>query len=283
MASSSTTTTKVLLRITMLSVVALGMWQLITAPFLDIETIEVRGHVESLGLQEVTQAVRDSVNGNVLTTNIEAVKKSVESISWVKRAQVTRLWPDALHISVVRHKAVAIWDDGRLVSETGELFASNDEPIERLAKMPTFGGDPQHVPEAVKNLPLFDQEVQKIGARIKAIYVTFRGSWSVVMDSERFSSVTVELGRALSANGPLLRLSQVVENFDRVCAMMQGYPDRIDARYRNAFAARLPDAQGRDFWIQDQVAKGLMVMPAPEPAPKSTAKSTSKKNTRKKQ
>ena len=133
---------------------ALGLVRLYQTPFLAIESVEVRGPVEALGLEEVVNAVKSSLQGNMLTADIGRVKKAVEDISWIKSAEVTRLWPDALHVEVVRHKAVAIFEDGRLVSDEGVLFSSNDEPIDRLMAMPTFSGDPQYVSQAVRLLPL---------------------------------------------------------------------------------------------------------------------------------
>lgn len=243
------------MRLAVLFAVVYGIWRVMTSPMLDIESLEIRGPVEALGLQEVTQAVTDNIHGNILTTDIEAVKSAVKEISWIKDVEITRLWPDSLYVKVLRHQAVAIWDDGRLVSQAGVLFSSNDEPIDNLVKMPTFGGDPQYVSDMVRMYPLFQNEVQKINARIKAVNVTFRGSWSVVIDSDHFEAVTIELGRALVSNGPVMRLKQVVDNFERVCEMMQGWPARIDARYRNAFAAKLPDAEGVQRWKNAQAGK----------------------------
>lgn len=242
-------------RLSILALVGFGVWRLMTSPVLEIKTLEIRGPVEAMGLQEVTQAVSNNVTGNLITVDIEKLKKAVKGIAWVKDVEVTRLWPDSLYINVIRHKAIAIWDDGRLVSDAGVLFSSNDEPIDNLVKMPTFGGDPQYVSDMVRMYPLLSEEVRQIGARIKAVNVTFRGSWSVVIDSDNFDALTIELGRALATNEPVLRLSQVVENFDRVCEMMQGWPSRIDARYRNAFAAKLPDAEGTQRWKDAQRKK----------------------------
>ncbi len=237
-----------IVRLSVTAAVVYGIWRVMNSPMLWIHTVEIRGPVEATGLQEVKEAVTENIHGNILTVDIEAVKKAVQSIPWIKSVEVTRLWPDSLYVNVVRHRAVAIFDDGRLVSDDGILFISQDEPIDNLVKLPTFGGDSQYVAEMVRVYPAFLNEVKKIGARIKAVEVTFRGSWSVVIESEDFDSMTIELGRALSINGPLLRLSQVVENFERVCGMMQGWPDRIDARYRNAFAAKLPDAENQKLW-----------------------------------
>ena len=107
---------KVALTLAGLAAVALLVWRCLTTPFLAIDSVEVRGPVETLGLQEVVGAVRTSLKGNMLTADIEAVKHAVEEISWVKSAAVMRVWPHALFVDVVRHQAVAIFEDGRLVS-----------------------------------------------------------------------------------------------------------------------------------------------------------------------
>ena len=218
-----------------LAVLGFLTWIVVRSPFLDIKTIEVRGPVEASGLQEVIRTVEGALSGNILTADICAVKQAVEGIAWIKSAYVSRLWPDSLYIEVKRHQSVAIWEDGRLVSEDGVLYISNDEPIERLLQLPAFSGDPQYVEQAVRYLPHFNEEVKRIGARVKAVKATFRGSWSVVLES-----LEIELGRALTQGGPINRLRQVLDSMDRVVAMLKAYPERIDARYKNAFAVQLP-------------------------------------------
>ena len=205
-----------------LAVLGFLTWIVVRSPFLDIKTIEVRGPVEASGLQEVTRTVEGALSGNILTADICAVKQAVEGIAWIKSAYVSRLWPDSLYIEVKRHQSVAIWEDGRLVSEDGVLYISNDEPIERLLQLPAFSGDPQYVEQAVRYLPHFNEEVKRIGARVKAVKATFRGSWSVVLESPQFDSMEIELGRALTQGGPINRLRQVLDSMDRVVAMLKG-------------------------------------------------------------
>lgn len=222
------------------ALVGAAAWGILRAPALEIKTIEVRGPVEAAGLQEVTRTVEGALSGNIFTADIRAVKKAVESISWIESAYVSRLWPDSLYIEVKRHRSVAIWEDGRLVSDSGVLYVSNDEPIERLLQLPAFSGDPQYALEAVRYLPRFNEAAGRIGARVKAVKATFRGSWSVELEAPEFLSMEIELGRALTTGGPVNRLGQVVDNIARVADMLKAYPERIDARYNNAFAVELP-------------------------------------------
>lgn len=231
---------KTLAAVPVLAAAGVLVWFLLTAPALEIKTIEVRGPVEAAGLQEVTRTVEDTLSGNILTANIVEVKRAVEGISWIQSVYVSRLWPDSLYIEVKRHQSVAIWEDGRLVSDSGVLYVSNDEPIERLLQLPAFSGDPQYAPEAVKYLPRFNEVASAIGARVKGVKITYRGSWSVVLESAKFESMEIELGRALTRGSPVNHMRQVVDNMDRVVSMLKAYPEKIDARYKNAFAAQLP-------------------------------------------
>ncbi len=251
-------------------------WKAAAPDFLAVSSVEVRGPVETLGLQEVASAVRASVRGNMITADIAAVKRAVEEISWIKSASVRRLWPHSLYVDVVRRRAVAIFEDGRLVSDEGVLFVSNDEPIERLMAMPTFSGDPQYVQEAVRLLPLFEEQARRVSARVKAVNATFRGSWSVVIESARFDAMKIELGRALTRNGPVQRLAQVLENLDRTADMMQGYPESIDARYRDAFAAQLPGEDSHRRWLEAHPGEKDLAAAASSPAEKARGKTPAK-------
>ena len=46
--------------------------------------------------------------------------------------------------------------------------------------------------------------------------------------------------KTIEVRGPVNHMRQVVDNMDRVVSMLKAYPERIDARYKNAFAAQLP-------------------------------------------
>ena len=124
-------------------------------PDFAVRRLYLLGGVEGSSVAEVSQAVTSAVPGNLLFTDIDAVSEAVEALSWVKSARVTRVWPDGLRIDIDRYRAVAIWEDGRLVAADGRLFTANDESIERLAQMPMFSGDPAYAAQAAAYLPAF--------------------------------------------------------------------------------------------------------------------------------
>ena len=240
--------------------VTVGFVRFKHAPGFSVRTLYVAGPVEGSGVTEVTQAVQTVPLGNLLLTDIDAVRAAVREVSWVKDARVVRVWPDALRIDVERYEAVAIWEDGRLVAADGRLFVANDESIERLAQMPVLSGDPAYAAQAVAYLPQFQSAVSKMPARLKGIYVSFRGSWRITVESQVMPNVTIELGRAFTEATPVEKLQRVTRHFSHICRILRGYPQQIDARYRDAFAAQLPNRASVRLWLKehdpDQLKKG---------------------------
>lgn len=217
-------------------------------PYLTVRTLSVEGVAQTESLREVQSAVEESLDGNLLTADIAAVRNAVEKLGWIKSAEVSRIWPDGIRVKVTRYRVVGIWDDGRLVSSDGVLYVGRDESIDVLGLLPHFMGDPSYAREAVSYLPQFDRVVARIGARVKSINVTFRGSWSVTFESDKVPPVTVELGRVRTGVAPVAVLAGVIDNFERTCRMMRGIPERIDARYPNAFAVKIPSEGARERW-----------------------------------
>lgn len=232
----------------LLAVFALLVWlavYLVRYDFLRISSLSIDGAYENTGVQEVTEVVTKTIDGNLLTVDIGAVRAAIEEIPWVKRARVTRTWPNQLNITIERHRPIAIWEDGRLVSEQGVLFFNNEEPIEFLISLPTFSGDPGAAETIVRFLPEFQSTLAPMGLILKHIEVSFRGSWSVIIDGDFDESVKIELGRLTPDNYPPERLQAVMDQFERIRTLMRGTPSYIDARYKNGFAAKLPQPKSK--------------------------------------
>lgn len=235
-------------------VLATALYALVEADYFRIKRIYVEGGLDGAALQEVTDAAKKNLQGTFFTADIDAVQQRIASLGWITSVRVHRVWPDGLGIRVGRMGAVAIWEDGRLVAQDGRLFPGTDEPIELLGNLPTFSGDSRFAQDAVLNYPRIRDMVRPIKARVKALDISFRGSWKITLEGEEFPALTIELGRVMGDESPLDRLQLVVNNFYRITDIMRGFPERIDARYHNAFAASLPTQEGADFWTESRAA-----------------------------
>lgn len=62
--------------------------------------------------REIHQAVAVAQGQPITTVDLEAVRKRVEAVGWVKSARVVRLLPNTLMVSVVEHDRLAVWQTG---------------------------------------------------------------------------------------------------------------------------------------------------------------------------
>ena len=230
---------------------------------LQIRRLSIEGVAEgSASIQELQDSVQRALGEkNFLSVKLEDIRDAVESISWVRKARVDRVWPDGLSVHVQRHEPIALWEDGRLVSADGVLFTSSDVGIERISTLPRFSGDAAMLPMIAQLWSKFNESAGRIGARVRAVQVSLLGSWQILLEADQRPDVTVELGRSKVRSVLTHRFDLVVDYYQKISDMMQGYPTYLDARYRNAFAARLPSQEGRLSW---EVEKGIVKPPEPE-------------------
>lgn len=242
----------ILLGACLFALASAGVYGVFVQSFLQIRHLQIDGRVEVAAVREVREAVRSAMDGNLVTVDIDGVRQTVETLDWVRSARVTRQWPDSLHVRIDRHAPVAIWEDGRLVSTDGVVFASTDESIETLAGLPLFGGDPTYIKQAVEFLPRFQDSARQASSSVKALHVSYRGSWSVRMENDAGVAIDVDLGRNRSEQDIARRFERVARYLNELSDNLQGYPIAIDARYRDAFAVKLPDEQSSQAWRESR-------------------------------
>jgi cell division protein FtsQ len=68
--------------------------------------------VEGARAQEVQDEVLPQGRNSIVAGSPHAVKARVESLDWVARAQVSRLWPSTIRVTVERRKGLAVWRNG---------------------------------------------------------------------------------------------------------------------------------------------------------------------------
>ena len=74
----------------------------------------------------VKRQVIETVQGNFFSVRLEDVKRGFESMPWVRHANVRRVWPNGLIVSIEEQKPFATWggeSSSTLMNSHGELFA----------------------------------------------------------------------------------------------------------------------------------------------------------------
>jgi cell division protein FtsQ len=92
--------------------------------------VNLQGRVHA-PLEALADAVGVERGEPILSLDLDAIRRRVEAIGWVKQATIWRQLPDTLHIEVVEREAFARWQIGGrvyLIDAEGKVLEEGDRP-----------------------------------------------------------------------------------------------------------------------------------------------------------
>ena len=95
-----------------------------------IRLVEIQGELKHINKGQILDVLRslsretdtDQQALNFLTADLRELEKELESVPWIYRVKVRRIWPDKLIIDLEEQQAVAQWNKDQLVNRFGHLF-----------------------------------------------------------------------------------------------------------------------------------------------------------------
>ena len=174
-------------------------------PITDVRVVSPLTHVTP---EQVESIVRREVRGNFFTLQLGSTRTAFEKLPWVRRVDVRRQWPGALEVVLTEHVPLARW---------GKAL---------------FNGPEGAAKEMAIQYELFRRSLAVIGKMPGELNVSPRRAWQIRLDD----GMTVDFGREHVED----RLRRFVSTYPRTIARMTKPVDRVDLRYANGFAARVP-------------------------------------------
>jgi cell division protein FtsQ len=217
-----------------------GIYWLAQRPYFALRAIDVRGELQHVTSASVRAAVAGRLKGNYFTIRLDETRRLLETVPWVAHASVRRVWPDRLLVTLVEHRALGVWDDGRLLSDAGELFIANPAEAEIHGALPVFEGPEAAARDAARRYYEFAALLAPLGMKIASVDVSERRSWALEVTVAESGATRLELGRDTDSMTLHDRLAQIVAAYPMVAARVGGTPQGIDARYPNGLAASPP-------------------------------------------
>ena len=108
---------------------------------LRVREVHLQG-VSRAALEEVSAAAAIKPGEPILGADLAAIRARVESVGWVQRARVIRLFPDTLVIAVTERPLLAVWQHaGRTVVVTNNGAVAGQVDPRRFAKLPLIVGE----------------------------------------------------------------------------------------------------------------------------------------------
>jgi cell division protein FtsQ len=215
----------------------LALWWVSQQAVFTLRTVEVEPRPGD-ALRHVPDAVLRAtvvrgVRGNFFATPLSDVRAVFETVPWVRKASVRRVFPDGLMVEIEEHRPLALWGDGRLVNTFGELFSANLGEAEEAGPLPHFSGPPGTEVQVARRFAELRQAVAPLGAEPVALSLSDRHAWTLKLSD----GTTLLLGR--DQGMPIdQRLARWVETYPQVMAELSRRAEVIDLRYPNGFAIR---------------------------------------------
>ncbi|EXI67741.1 MAG: Cell division protein FtsQ [Candidatus Accumulibacter adjunctus] len=195
--------------------------------------VQVLGELRVVQRHELEEALAGLLRGNFFTVDLEALRRALEDLPWVRRAELWRRWPSRIEVRIEEQKAAAHWGDGHgeLVNIFGEVFAASLPDEQRLPKLSGPSGSSR---EVLRRHGEFVELLKPASLRPAQLSLSPRLAWAVKLED----GMLVELGRE-QAKAPIrTRLQRFVEYYPTMPDARHGRPVAVDMRYPNGFALR---------------------------------------------
>jgi cell division protein FtsQ len=191
-----------------------------------VRRVVLEGAFQRVAPPEIETAVAEASRGGLASVDLERIRTRVQSIDWVDRATVTRVWPDAIKVVVTEQVAAARWNDTGLLNARGELFIRNARYVP--PELPLLEG-PEGSETEVAQLYIEAQgRLLEAGLRLNGVRLDERGAWAL----ELGDGLEVRLGRQ--------NVQERLERFIRLASPMVAKRvaeiSYVDMRYTNGFS-----------------------------------------------
>jgi cell division protein FtsQ len=205
-------------------------------PWFPLREVVVTHELREVRRSDVERSLSGRLRGNFFSINLDALRQSLEQMPWVRHAEVRRLWPSRIELSIEEHVPVAFWGQatGQLVNSYGEVFTATMN-VPPIAPMPLLIGPTGLAPEMMGYYQEAEEILKPIGRTPRALNVSPRLALQLRLDD----GMIVELGRQQSKAPVRQRLERFVEHYPSVLSAAKQRPAVVDMRYPNGFALRV--------------------------------------------
>ncbi|WP_298438386.1 cell division protein FtsQ/DivIB [Ottowia sp.] len=231
-------TVSLLLTTLVLGCVAAGLWWVLRNPAFAIRSITLEGDTAHNSAASLRASVLPRLSGNFFTMDLDAARTAFQAAPWVRAAQVQRVFPDKLNVTLREHVPVALWGEGdnHLIDQQGDVFEAS-APDGDSADMPRLAGPQGQSALVLSAYRTLAAALAPARMRLRGLELTPRGSWR----AELGGGGLVELGRG-TPEELAARLAPFVATVGEVAARHQRNPQDIesaDLRHTTGYALRL--------------------------------------------
>lgn len=108
--------------VSLLSVVAAVILLLLQLVNKNIEKLELVASFEHVSEIQIKQQIHDVFPAGFISLDVAEVQERLEQLVMISSAQVEKIWPDTLKVSVIEEAPVAIWNEKSMLNQQGNIL-----------------------------------------------------------------------------------------------------------------------------------------------------------------
>lgn len=198
-----------------------------------INNIELSAEFKRVNSEQVRIAVAAYPERSFFKVKARDIREKIQQIPWVQQVSVNKKWPQSLMITIIEHKAVAVWNKNQLLNENGEIFKVDS--IDDLTALPKIEGNNKNSQEIWDKFIRFNDIVKNTGLDVNSAIVSNRGSWKLGLSN----GIRINLGsQQMDA-----RLVRMADTWNTLLKQKDQMPYYLDLRYTNGYVVKWPVAQ----------------------------------------
>jgi cell division protein FtsQ len=228
-----------------------GLVWIAQRPYFSISTMQIEpmqaDELIYVSPASVRATIGGKIQGNFFSVNLGEVRAVLESVPWVRHAQIRRVWPNTLSVRIEEQQPLALWNESEMINTWGEAFAANQGELDDDAALPQLSGPPNSERLVVQRYAELARWFAPLNLSIQEVALSPRYAWDVTLSD----GVKLSLGRDPAADvadphgrsGALpfaARIERFVQTWPALVARLDGQSIQIaDLRYSNGYAVTL--------------------------------------------
>ncbi len=193
-----------------------------------ISNIVIDAEFKRVNSEQIRLTVATSKERSFFKLNANQIRDNLMQIPWVSDVSVNKKWPNTLHIRLKEHKAVAVWNEKKLLNSNGDIFEVDS--LEDLSSLPHFNSKANNSKIVWNKFMRFNDIIKNIGFDITACEISSIGSWNIVLNN----GINIVIG----TNYQDAKLVRLAETWQALLKTNETLPSYIDLRYTNGYAVK---------------------------------------------
>jgi cell division protein FtsQ len=159
-------------------------------------------------------------------SDLQLLEQRLESIAWLQKAELRRVWPDKIQIKIKEQRAIAHWNEDSLINEHGEIF--KPDGLSELTHLPSLNGPNEELPQMLVKFSELQKLFEQENLHLDVLNLNHRYSWSLQLKN----GIQLQVGRK--------KLLERIERFIALYPLLQSESDlpiaKVDLRYDTGLA-----------------------------------------------